>query len=475
MKDRILVVDDDQLLLGFMEEVLSENGYNVNAFQSPSDATDFLKKNKVDLVITDVKMAEMTGDEILSHVLTNYPETGVIMITGFGNINHAVRALQKGAYDYITKPFKSKEILFRVSRFFKSDPAPKRENKVPASNADPGKAKTKADMSLIEDTGDDDDEIKFIGDDPQIKKLQRILPRIARNTAPVLIQGESGTGKEVFAHQIHKHSDRSEAAYIKINCANLPSELVESTLFGHKKGAFTGAISDRKGAFDAANEGTLLLDEITEIDINIQAKLLRVLQENEFYRVGSQKPIQSDVRIIATSNRNIAEAISEGNFREDLYYRLNVFPITIPPLRDRKGDIPLLINHFIKQYTDRYNLEDKKVSDELLEDLINQEWRGNVRELNNKIHRGVILSNDSKEITHEHIDNNLFSSVDEELRREVLSDVPLMSIEDMELRLIKKTLEHTQGNQKEAAKLLGISDRTIRNKLKNEDPDPKES
>jgi len=477
MKDRILVVDDDQLLLGFMEEVLSDSGFKVKAFQSPAGATDFLKKNKVDLVITDVKMAEMTGDEVLSYVLTNHPETGVIMITGFGNINHAVRALQKGAYDYITKPFKSKEILFRVNRFFKSDPAPKREHKAPFSNPAPGKAKNKADMSLIEDKdeGNDDDEIKFIGNDPQIKKLQRIMPRIARNTAPVLIQGESGTGKEVFAHQIHKQSDRSEAAYIKINCANLPTELVESTLFGHKKGAFTGAISDRQGAFDAANEGTLLLDEITEIDINIQAKLLRVLQENEFYRVGSQKPIQSDVRIIATSNRNIAEAISEGSFREDLYYRLNVFPITIPPLRNRKGDIPLLINHFVKQYTDRYNLDDKKVSDDLLEDLINKEWRGNVRELNNKIHRGVILSNDSEEITHEHIDNNLHSSVAAELRREVLSDVPLMSIEDMELRLIKKTLEHTQGNQKEAAKLLGISDRTIRNKLKNEDPDSSES
>jgi transcriptional regulator with PAS, ATPase and Fis domain len=295
----------------------------------------------------------------------------------------------------------------------------------------------------------------------------RVLPKIARNNAPVMIQGESGTGKEVFAHQIHINSNRAKAPYIKINCANLPSELVESTLFGHKKGSFTGAINDQKGAFDEANTGTLLLDEITEIEINVQAKLLRVLQEKEFYRVGSQKPIKADVRILATSNRNIGQAIADGTFREDLYYRLNVFPISIPPLRYRKGDIPLLAQHFVERYAKQYDLGEKKISDDLMDYLMQQEWRGNVRELDNKIQRGVILSGDEPEITVEHIDNQLFSNVDDELSREVLSDMPLMSIEDMELHMIKKTLEHTQGNQKEASKLLGISDRTIRNKLKN--------
>lgn len=472
MKGKILLLDDDKLLLGFMDEHLSMNDFDTIAFDNPVKATEYLKENEVDLVITDVKMNEMTGDEILAFVKKHHPDTGVIMITGFGNIQHSVNALRKGAYDYITKPFKAKEIIFRVDRYFKTDPddvGPGKPSQKPSTPRKKEREKSEHVKRINKE--EIDDEMKFVGNDPNIKKLMRILPKIARNNAPVMIQGESGTGKEVFAHQIHVNSDRANAPYIKINCANLPTELVESTLFGHKKGSFTGAIDDRKGAFDEANGGTLLLDEITEIEINVQAKLLRVLQEKEFYRVGSQKPIKSDVRIIATSNRNIGQAISDGSFREDLYYRLNVFPITIPPLRFRKGDIPILANHFVDRYANRYELGEKTISEDLMEYLMKQEWRGNVRELDNKIHRGVILSHDSSEITVEHIDNQLFSNVDDELSREVLSDMPLMSIEDMELHMIKKTLEHTQGNQKEASKLLGISDRTIRNKLKNLDKD----
>lgn len=465
MKGQILVVDDDELLLGFMEEILSDNGFKINAFESPVKATEFLERNPVDLVVTDVKMNEMTGDDVLAYVQKNHPDTGVIMITGFGNINHAVRALQKGAFDYITKPFKSKEILYRVNRYFESGSPANAQGNKRSSSARQTQRDNTSHVKRVE--APEDEGPKFIGNDPQIKKLLRILPKIARSDAPVLIQGESGTGKEVFAHQIHINSNRADAPYVKINCANLPSELVESTLFGHVKGAFTGAIADKDGAFDEANGGTLLLDEITEIDINVQAKLLRVLQEKEFYRVGSQKPIKTDVRILATSNRNIAQAIADDEFREDLYYRLNVFPISIPPLRNRRGDIPLLINHFIERYTHYYGMEEKKISDDLMDHLMKMEWRGNVRELDNKIHRGVILSHDSPVITMEHIENNMFSNVDDDIGREVLSDLPLMSIEDMELQLIKKTLEHTQGNQKEAAKILGISDRTIRNKLKN--------
>lgn len=468
MKGRILLLDDDKLLLGFMDEHLSNHDFETIAFDNPVKATDYLKKNEVDLVVTDVKMNEMTGDEILAFVKKNHPDTGVIMITGFGNIQHSVNALRKGAFDYITKPFKAKEIIFRVERYFTDDPAEVGPGKPSPQKTTPRKEELKK-SEHVKHLNDDivEGKMKFVGNDPNIKKLMRVLPKIARNDAPVMIQGESGTGKEVFAHQIHVNSNRAKGPYIKINCANLPSELVESTLFGHKKGSFTGAINDQKGAFDEANSGTLLLDEITEIEINVQAKLLRVLQEKEFYRVGSQKPIKSDVRILATSNRNIGQAIAEGSFREDLYYRLNVFPITIPPLRYRKGDIPLLAQHFVERYSKQYSLGEKKISDELMDYLMKQEWRGNVRELDNKIQRGVILSGDETDITVEHIDNQLFSNVDDELSREVLSDMPLMSIEDMELHMIKKTLEHTQGNQKEASKLLGISDRTIRNKLKN--------
>lgn len=468
MKGRILLLDDDKLLLGFMDEHLSNHDFETIAFDNPVKATDYLKDNEVDLVVTDVKMNEMTGDEILSFVKKHHPDTGVIMITGFGNVQHSVNALRKGAFDYITKPFKAKEIIFRVERYFTADADEIGPGKPASTKPTPRKEELKK-SEHVKRLSDDviEGEIKFVGNDPNIKKLMRVLPKIARNDAPVMIQGESGTGKEVFAHQIHSNSNRAKAPYIKINCANLPSELVESTLFGHKKGSFTGAINDQKGAFDEANGGTLLLDEITEIEINVQAKLLRVLQEKEFYRVGSQKPNKADVRIIATSNRNIGQAIADGSFREDLYYRLNVFPITIPPLRYRKGDIPLLAQYFVKRYSNQYDLGEKNISDDLMEYLMKQEWRGNVRELDNKIQRGVILSTDETEITIEHIDNQLFSNVDDELSREMLSDMPLMSIEDMELHMIKKTLEHTQGNQKEASKLLGISDRTIRNKLKN--------
>jgi DNA-binding NtrC family response regulator len=413
-------------------------------------------------------MDEMTGDEVLAHVTENYPNTGVIMMTSFGNITHAVRALQKGAFDYVTKPFKAKEITFRINRFFESDNIDfNKERKIQAFSDDKDDKK-KTDDIASQSSGEviQPSDKKFIGEDPHIQKLMDILPRIAQSTAPVMIQGESGTGKEVFANLIHQNSNRSDKPYIKINCANLPKELVESTLFGHVKGAFTGAISDKKGAFEKANGGTILLDEITEININIQAKLLRVLQESEFHRVGSQETIKSDVRVLATSNRNIAEAIAEDQFREDLYYRLNVFPITIPPLRERKEDIPLLVNYFVNKFTEEYGMESKEVSEDLMDHFVNKKWHGNVRELENKIHRGVILSSNTDTITLDHIEKNMFSKVDLEVSKEVLSDLPLMSIEDMELQLIKKALEHTQGNQKEAAKILGITDRTIRNKIK---------
>ena len=468
MKHSILIIEDDQLLLDYMEEHLTLNDYEVKPFLSPVKGCKFLEKESVDLVITDVKMNEMTGDEVLAHVQKDHPETGVIMMTGFGNVNHAVRALQKGAYDYVTKPFKGKEILYRVNRYFDDDFDVKKSKKTtPQEKKKTPKASDSPNVKRLDSKGD----LQFIGSHQKIQDLLKSLPQIARYNAPVMIQGESGTGKEVFAHLIHKNSKRSAGPYVKINCANLPKELVESTLFGHVKGAFTGAIEDRKGAFDEADKGTLLLDEITEIELSVQAKLLRVLQEKTFNRVGSQKPVKADVRIIATSNRDIGETIADGDFREDLYYRLNVFPISIPPLRRRKEDIPLLVEHFVQEFTDQYELNEKRVSDELMEDLIRDPWRGNVRELKNKIHRGVILSMDREVITSEDIEQKMFLDLNTKLSEEVLSDMPLMSIKDMELQLIKKALEHTQGNQKEAAEILGVSARTIRNKLKDASPE----
>lgn len=466
MNERILIIEDDTTLLEFLEENLERKGYEPITYESPVEALEYLDEHSVDLVLTDIKMDELTGDEVLSRVMENYPDTGVIMMTGFGNITHAVRSLQKGAFDYVTKPFKAKEILYRINRFFESDlNFDERLTNNPPENGTPG-MNTNGAPGTTSSGDTSEGQKKFIGENKKIRKLMDILPQIADSNAPVMIQGESGTGKEVFANLIQENSRRSDQPYVKINCANLPTELVESTLFGHVKGAFTGAISDKIGAFEKADGGTILLDEITEVDINIQAKLLRVLQEKEFQKVGGKETISCDVRVIATSNRNIAEAISEEHFREDLYYRLNVFPISIPPLRERRDDIPLLVNHFIDKYSAQFGMGEKKASDELMEHLKNDIWQGNVRELENKIHRGVVLSQDSEYITLDHIEKNLFSKLDLEVSEQLLTDLPLMSIEDMELQLIKKALEHTKGNQKEAAKILGITDRTIRNKLK---------
>jgi transcriptional regulator with PAS, ATPase and Fis domain len=337
------------------------------------------------------------------------------------------------------------------------------------SGNDPNKTKIKPLKESKSPLTNTNNEVEFIGEAPAIQRLLNILPQIANNMAPILIQGESGTGKEVFASLVHNKSKRTNKPYIKINCANLPSELVESTLFGHVKGAFTGAIADRDGAFHAAQGGTLLLDEITEIDIQVQAKLLRILQENEFYKVGSQKPVKADVRILATSNKNIGQAIKNKEFREDLYFRLNVFPIEIPPLRDRKSDIPILTKYFVDQYCLKYDYPDLAIDEEMHTYLRNQNWRGNVRELNNKIHRGVILAQEDGFFNVEHIENSIFTSLGINDDEEDINNIPLMTIEDMELHLINKALEKTNGNQKEAAKLLGISDRTIRNKLKEKD------
>ena len=471
MSNRIVVIDDEVLILGFLKDVLANEEYDVEIFSSANKAITHIDENEVDLVITDVQMNEMTGDDILNYVKKNRPDTGVIIITGFGNVSHAVRSLQKGAFDYITKPFKAKEIIQRVRRFFEgaNSEISSADSLQSKFNYNDPNNKTKALKESRSPLTDTNNEVNFIGEAPAIQRLLNILPQIANNMAPILIQGESGTGKEVFASLVHNKSKRANKPYIKINCANLPSELVESTLFGHVKGAFTGAIADRDGAFHAAQGGTLLLDEITEIDIQVQAKLLRVLQENEFYKVGSQKPVQADVRILATSNRNIGQAIKIKEFREDLYFRLNVFPVEIPPLRDRKSDIPILTKYFVDQYCLKYDYPDLAIDEEMHTYLRDQNWRGNVRELNNKIHRGVILAQEDGLFKVDHIENSIFTSLGINDDDEDINNIPLMTIEDMELHLINKALEKTNGNQKEAAKLLGISDRTIRNKLKEKD------
>lgn len=472
----ICVIDDDIHILEYIKERLSNQSYEVRAFKSARTALKDIEKNPPDLVITDVKMDEMTGDEVLNHLKKTNPDIGVILITGFGNITHSVNAMRKGAFDYITKPFTGSEFLSRIEHFFNH------KSRVEPSSQDLSEQKTpdNGNSPAVKSENKSPENRRLhnrlmVGEHSKIKKLHQILDQIAPTHAPVLIQGESGTGKEVYANLIRDNSKRARQPFIKINCANLPSELVESTLFGHVKGSFTGAVNDYDGAFKKADKGTLLLDEITETDVRIQAKLLRVLQENEFTKVGSQTPQKVDVRIIATTNRNPAEAIEKGQFRSDLYFRLNVFPIRIPPLRERKNDVPILARHFCDRYSSEHNLPAKEISENLLDHLLSKSWSGNVRELENYILRGVIMAQNEEVLKLEHCENDLFRNMDEDRNSFLSNDFKLMPIDEMELLMIKKALEQTGGNQKEAAKLLNVSDRTIRNKLKKiEFPDEDE-
>ena len=290
---------------------------------------------------------------------------------------------------------------------------------------------------------------------------------MSSNKAPVFIMGESGTGKEVLSRLIHHSSDRASGPYVTLNCANLPRELVESHLFGHKKGAFTGAIEDMTGAFEKADKGTLLLDEITEVDLPVQAKLLRVLQESEIQKVGSTEVKKVDVRVVATSNRNLSQAISEGRFREDLYHRLAVFTVTVPPLRDRPGDVSLLARHFVETYCALYDLESKELTEELIEHFNRYTWPGNVRELENMIQRGVLLSAERKDIRKSDVYDDFFADADPSGDTGSSATNPKLStIDDMERFMIMQALEETGQNQQAAADKLGISARTIRNKLR---------
>ncbi len=375
MSASILIVDDDDLVLQSLKMVLREAGYKVKTANSAIVALDVLKKVRVDLVITDLKMPKMPGLVFLEKVKQEYPDIPVIMITAYATVETAVEAMKKGAFDYIMKPFSADEIELLVKRAIESVQL-KRENE---------QLKEVLRQEI-------QDEFVIIGEDPKMKELLNLVRKIARTQASVLIQGETGTGKELIARAICFYSDRRDKPYIRMNCAAVPETLIEAELFGYEKGAFTGAVVRRLGKFELANGGTILLDEISEMPINLQAKLLRVLQEKEIDRLGSQTPVKIDVRVIATTNRNLVEEVKKGNFREDLFFRLNVVPIYIPPLRERKQDIPLLAKYFLNKYAKQIGKKMKAISDQAIEVLMDYHWPGNVRELENCIHRAVILS-----------------------------------------------------------------------------------
>jgi len=448
-KRKILVVDDDSTMRGYLGEVLRRQNYYVDMAEDGKKAIFKIQNNDYNLIITDIRMPEVSGMEVLKKAKEIKPSSEVIMITAYGSISNAVEAIKLGAFDYLEKTHSAggispDEVEIKVKKVFDMQDL-KEEN---------------TRLKNIIDTKYRFDNI--IGKSDSMQKIFDTLRDVADSSATIFIQGPSGTGKELIAKALHYNSSRKDKPFIKTNCAALPEGLMESELFGHEKGAFTGAVRTRMGRFEAANGGTLLLDEISEMSSGLQAKLLRVLQEKEFEKVGDVESIKVDVRIIATTNRDIKEEIKKGNFREDLYYRLNVIPIYIPPLKERKSDITLLVKHFIEKYKTEHNKECTGISNESLNFLLSLDYPGNVRELENLVERAVILSkNPELQIS----DFNL--EPDEEMKK--LHDAaPLrenISIREAEKELIVRTLKKTNFNRTKAADILKISVRTLRNKL----------
>jgi DNA-binding NtrC family response regulator len=414
MKTNILVVDDDMHMRLALKESLSQAGYTISLAEDGVAAVEAVRQSPCDLIITDVRMPRKNGLELLESIRAGESLIPVILITGYGTVHDAVRAIKGGAFDYIQKPFDTETLYGIVKRAL----------------------------------GQNNGNIIHVS-----KAIQEVLlnsDRVAKSDATVLILGESGVGKELVAKYVHQRSDRRSGPFVPVNCAALPENLLESELFGYEKGAFTGASIRKPGKFEIADKGTILLDEVTEMDMRLQAKLLRVLQEKEIEVIGSRLPKTVDVRVVATTNRDLRKYVEEGKFREDLYYRLNVFPIVVPPLRERKEDIPILVGHFLRKFAKGM---DVRVSDEAMEFLKSRNWKGNVRELENVIARACILS-DYSVIKPAHVK-------DEDEKKEIKPS----SVREMEMKLILETLTSLEGNRTRAASILGITVRTLRNKI----------
>jgi len=469
----ILAVDDEVLIHGVLERLFGREGFQITTCSNGPTAVELIAENDYDLVLTDFMMPKMDGLELLGHIREHHPHLSVVMITAHDNVQHAVRAMRKGAVDYLPKPFSTTELVDRVKTILEQESqAPETDAAAHvAASGDGAAASAGAPTPRVSSSSAPglSDAVEYVGEHPSIQRLKEMLPRVAQSRAPVFVHGESGTGKEILSRLIHESSQRADEPYVTLNCANLPSELVESHLFGHVKGAFTGAVDDMIGAFEKADGGTLLLDEVTEVALPVQAKLLRVLQEQEFQKVGASEKQTVDVRVIATSNRDLDDAVAEGTFRGDLYHRLAVFPLHVPPLRGRLSDIPLLAEHFAAKYAALYGFAPKTIAPDLLQYFQTYSWPGNVRELENMIHRGVVLAADRDTITRSDVLNDFFSTTttrrsDDDLNR-LMSETGSTTIAEMERKMILRTLAQEGTNQKRAAEKLGISARTIRNKL----------
>ncbi len=443
-KIRILIVDDERITLRNLEHILKKEGYEVKTTTSGQNALRLINKEQFDVVLTDLKMDKVDGMQILKRTKDVSPDTEVIMITGYATVESAIDAMRYGAYHYLTKPFKIDEVR-KVVKEATEKVALKKENK---------RLKEKLE-SLT-------DKVSIVTQDPQMLRILDTAREIAPTDCNVLITGESGTGKELVARYIHHYSKRADRPFVAINCGAFTEELLANELFGHEKGAFTGATFLKHGLIEMASGGTVFLDEITEMSPSMQVKLLRVIQEREFYRIGGREPVKVDVRFIAATNRNIQEAIEGGELRHDLYYRLNVVTLHLPPLSERKGDIPLLCFHFLKKYSSMMGKGVKEISEEVLNLLSAYPFPGNVRELENIIERGVALCR-GETLELAHLPEDLKGYGIKTFRS---SEGRLPSLEEQEKNYILWVLKEVGGNKSEAARILGIDRVSLWRKLK---------
>jgi DNA-binding NtrC family response regulator len=448
INERVLVVDDEEIMRDVLSALLTSEGYQVDFAQDGTRALEMVRGSEYGVVLLDLMMPHLDGLQVLEEFnkLENRPES--IILTAYGTIEKAVKATRLGAFDFITKPFKNDEILLAIK------------------NALERRRLSEENFRLRKSLLERFSFRNIIGKSAQMQQIFDLITQIAPTRSTVLINGESGTGKELVAKAIHAASTRAEAPFIAVNCGNIPHDLLESEIFGHVRGAYTGATNSKKGLFEVADGGTLFLDEVATISMEIQAKLLRVIQEREFRRLGGLENIKVDVRILAATNTDLQNAVRDGRFRDDLFYRLNVIAIKIPPLRERAEDIPLLVEHFIRRFATENAKEPCSLDPGALKILLDYDWPGNVRELENVIERAVVLSQ-RKVITADLFPKNLTASLTEASTRFPGDGLPLKErVASFEKLLILAALEKTDWNQKKAAQLLSVNATTLSEKLK---------
>lgn len=453
--EKIIVLEDDQIVRRHLEEILRQRRYDVAAASNIAEAEELLGKDTFDLIFVDVRLPDGEGTDLLKRIQSRPQKPLVVIVTGFASVESAVNCMKDGAFDYIIKPFSADTIDFTLKKAAEFSRLVR--------------------VSQYLSREDEESRTEMLGRSPAMEQLRGLIRKVARTQATVLIQGESGTGKELVARAIYQESSRASAPFIKVNCAAIPENLIESEFFGHEKGAFTGALNKREGRFELAHGGTILLDEISEISPQVQAKLLRVLQERELERVGGNRTIKVDVRVIATTNRNLEQSVERKEFRQDLFFRLNVVPIIMPPLRERSEDVPYMAEQFMQRMARKHGVRVSGISNASMAALKCHSWPGNVRELQNVVERAVILCSDGEELQPEHLGlvpiQSKASVVEEKPLEVVSAPVPLaaeaglISLGELEKRHILRVLEACGDNRTHAAKHLGISIRTLRNKL----------